>query len=234
MTRQRYFFLLLLPLVTTLLGGCNQTRDVILPHTTAIFPVAQGLYRISEVIDTTFNTGGAVAARFYKKEEISGTETDLTGRTVYRLDTYHSDFDRGLDFDWKYYLLGTIFYEPRETGDYYAERTENNVRIQVLRFPVHTLVSWNGNLYNNLGAQEFYYGNVDTSVVVKGVTYDHCVMVVQEKTEGLIRQSFAYEIYAPEIGLIKKYNRTLVNDGAMGEFNPDKSRIYIEELVEHN
>ncbi|MEZ4774277.1 MAG: hypothetical protein R3D00_13920 [Bacteroidia bacterium] len=234
MTKQSYIFSLLLTFSALFLLRCNQTRDVILPHTTTIFPVTKGQYRISEVIDTTFNTGGPVAARFYKREEISGTETDLTGRPLYRLDIYHSDFDRGEDYDWKYYLLGTVYYEPASSGDYYAERTENNVRIQVLKFPVHTLVSWNGNLYNNLGAQEFYYGNIDTSVVVKGVTYDHCVMVVQENTKGLIRQSLAYEIYAPEIGLVKKYNRTLVNDGAMGEFNPDKSRIYIEELVEHN
>ncbi|MEZ4827404.1 MAG: hypothetical protein R3C61_14160 [Bacteroidia bacterium] len=207
---------------------------MILPHTTKIFPVTQGLFRISAVTDTSFNTAGPVPARFYKKEEISGTETDLTGRKIYRLDIYHSDFDRGLDFDWKYYLLATVFFEPQTTGDYYAERSENNTRVQVLKFPVNNFVSWNGNLYNDLGAQEFYYGNIDTTVVVQNVTYEHCVMVVQENTEGLIRRSLAYEIYAPDIGLIKKYIRTLVNDGAMGEFNPDKSHIYIEELVSHN
>lgn len=234
MTQNRYFLLLLLAVFAITATHCNQVKETILPHTYNIFPVEAGQYRIYDVIDTTFNTSGPVPNRFYFKEEISGKEIDLENRTTYRLDTYLSDFSRGTNYDFQYYLLSTVFFEPQESGDYYAERIENNIRTQVLKFPVNTVVSWNGNLYNNQGTKEFYYQNVDTTVTVKGVTFENCVMVIQEKTKGLIRDAFAYEIYAPEIGLIKKYNRTIVTDGAMGEFNPDASRIYIQEIVDHN
>ena len=217
---------------------CERVKENILPHTDLIFPLEEGKYRITLVNDTTFTTAGINSPStesYYKRETNGKTETDLLGRETTLLQVDRSDFERGLDFDFTPDRVWIQYRPIDEESSHFAERIEENQRILVLKFPVFTNISWNGNQFNTEGVEEFYYANVDTSVTVQGQTFENCVMVIQEKTNGLIRESFKYEIYAPEVGLIKKYIRTIVNDGPPGEeFNPDESRIYLEELVEHN
>jgi hypothetical protein len=194
-----------------------------------------GKYRISLVVDTTFNAAGPVTDIFYKKEELEGIEVDLEGRTVRKLQTYRSELAAGTSFEFVPYRLYTQYIDSAGPGSRYAERIEENKRFIVLKFPVSPGIRWNGNLYNLLRAQEYTYSNVDSTVTVQGITYENCVVVIQKDNQnGLIRKEFAYEIYAPNIGRIKKYDQTLVFDGANGEFNPSESYVYIEEVLEHN
>lgn len=231
------FYLLILILLSGLLfsTACNRVKDLILPHTELIFPLEQGRFRITEVIDTTFDTRGAVVDHFYKRERNANTSTDLLDRALTRIEAERSEIEFGDAYRFEPYRVWAQYIDPNAEGTHFAERIQENQRILVLKFPVFPGVSWNGNLFNNQGTEVFRYQEVDTTVVVKGVSYENCVMVVQKAdTNGFINFKFAYEIYAPSIGLIKKFDKTLVNDGPNGEFNPDRSRIYIEEIIEHN
>lgn len=217
---------------------CERVKENIPPHTELIFPLESGKYRISVVYDTTFTTAGINAPStdaYYKRETNGKKEDDLLGRATTLLQVEKSDFSMGQNYDFIPTRVWTQ-YKPEEPEDsYFVERIEENQRFLVLKFPVFTNISWNGNQFNTLGTEEFYYSNIDTTVTVQGKTFENCVVVIQENVDGLIRESFKYEIYAPEIGLIKKYIKTIVNDGAPGEeFNPDESRIYLEEIIEHN
>lgn len=217
---------------------CERIKENILPHTELIFPLEEGKFRISVVYDTTFTTAGInnpSTEAYYKKESNGNKEEDLLGREVTLLQVERSDFDRGTDFDFTPTRVWSQYTPAEEEDSFFAERIEENQRILVLKFPVFTNISWNGNQFNTEGTEEFYYANVDTTVTVQGKTFENCVMVMQENVDGLIRKSLKYEIYAPNVGLIKKYINTIVNDGPPGEeFNPDESRIYLEEIVEHN
>lgn len=234
-----FFKTLGLPFLLILSGflflHCNRTIDSILPHTELIFPNEAGKFSISIVIDTTYNSAGPLEETFYKREELQGLEQDLDGRMVRKIQTWRSDVSLGTSYDFKISKLYTQYYDSTETGTRFAERIEENKRYLILKFPVSEGIKWNGNLYNILDAQEYEYTHVDTTVTVRGISFANCVVVTQkDNQEGLIRKEFAYEIYAPEIGRIKKYDRTLVFDGPNGEFNPSESRIYLEEIVEHN
>jgi len=219
--------------------GCDRDKSVILPHTELIFPDTEGLSRISYVEDTTFTTAGINAPQvvtYFKQEVLGGIEEDLSGRRIRRIDVFQSPAPADSSYDFVYDRLWTHHFEPLADGDYYAERTEQNKRVRVLKFPVYEGVRWNGNLFNNDDPLLFEYQNVDTTVVIRGKTYENCVMVIQEvDTSGIIFDRFAYEIYAPNIGLVKKYSRSLVFDGPPPDtFNPADSYIYYEEIVEHN
>lgn len=231
--RQTHTLLVFLAALVLLSLSCNGLKEVILPHTETIFPLEAGRSTITYVIDTTFNTSGPVVERYYKKEEIGGMEEDLRGRTLTLLQTYRSPEEAGLDFQFEPDQLWTLYKDPGQTGTRYAERIEDNVRTRVLKFPVHPFISWNGNLYNNRGAEAFYYANIDTTVTVRGQTFDNCVFVVQKAdTTSAISFRYGYEIYAPNVGRIKKYEKIIVNDlPPNGAFNPDKSSIYLEEVV---
>ena len=232
---QKYTRSLLILLSGLLFLHCNRTIDDILPHTERIFPMEPGKYRISLVIDTTFDAAGPVVDTYYKKEELGGAEVDLEGRTVRRLQTYRSEVASGSNYNFVPYRLYTLYLDPEGPGVRYAERMEENKRYLVLKFPVSPGIRWNGNLFNILNSQVYQYRQVDSTVVIRDHTYDNCVVVIQKNNlNGLIRKEFAYEIYAPEVGRIKKVDRTLVFDGANGEFNAAQSYIYIEEVLEHN
>lgn len=216
--------------------SCNRDKAVIPEAGENIFPTQPGKFIITEVVDTVFNSAGPVVERYFKKEEIGSSFTDLDDRRIQRIQVSRSEFDLGENYQFEpFRVWGQLLASDTESGEYFAERIEDNIRYLVLRFPVFDQARWNGHLFNNLGNRIFSYQSTDTSVVVRGKRYEDCVFVVQRAdTNSLISYSFIYEIYAPEIGKIKRVERTLVNDGPNGEFNPSRSRIYQEELVETN
>lgn len=236
--KKRLIYSLLLVFASLVLLNCNREKQIVVPHTLEIFPLETGKYRITYVRDTTFTTAGrdkGLADVFFKKEVIADSEEDLLGRPISAIQVFRSDSFLYPDYDFKASRVYTQYLEPQATGDYYAERIEENQRYLVLKFPAFEGVRWNGNQFNNFGAQEFKYHTIDTNVVIRGITYESCVMVVQKAdTNNFISDKFAYEIYAPGIGLVKKYDYTIVNDGPQGEFNPDESHIYIEEIEAYN
>ncbi len=230
-------FYIAFPISLILLSiSCNRNKEVIPEAGENLFPVQQGKYLITEVADTTFNSAGPVVEKYFKKEEIGSTFTDLDDRPIQRIQISRSDYSLGENFQFEpFRIWGQFLDTDAESGEYFAERIEDNTRYLVLRFPVFDEARWNGHLFNNLGNRIFNYQSTDTTVTVRGKRYEDCVMVVQRAdTNSFITYSFIYEIYAPEIGKIKRFERTLVNDGPNGEFNPSRSRIYLEELVESN
>ncbi|MEO0898308.1 MAG: hypothetical protein AAFY71_17985 [Bacteroidota bacterium] len=217
--------------------GCDRTQDLIPEHTYRIFPNETGKFRIMYVEDTTFTTQGIdfpVVDQFYKKEEIGDTVIDLTGRAVKELQVFRSENEFGTEYRFQQDRVWTQFILPQDGATYFAERIEENDRTLVLKFPVFTGVVWNGNLYNDLDDQQFTYQSIDTTVTVRGRTFDQCVMVLREQRDGIFN-IYSYEIYAPDVGLIKKYARRLIfNSGGADPFNDSESMIHYEEIVEYN
>lgn len=237
MKKIRIYSLLLVSLGMVLIQ-CNRVKETVVPHTLEIFPMEEGAYRISYVRDTTFTTAGrnrGVADVYFKREKLGNLEDDLLGRPIRVVEVARSDSALYPNYNFVVNRIYSHYLPANPEGSYYAERIEENRRVLVIKYPVFPDVVWNGNQFNNLGPEQFRIHKIDTTVEVRGRTYPNCVMVIQqEETENFISDEFAYEIYAPQVGLIKKYNRTLVFDGANGEFNPDRSRVYIEEIEAHN
>lgn len=230
------FFLACLAVIS----GCERTYDPIPPYLETMYPVTQGGQRTYFVIDTSYissSTQGYDARTYFKREVTDGTETDLLGREVSKLYLYESS-DTLMDslgnpvYNWQYSDLWTQY-----TDDEFAERIEGNVRYLVLRQPPVEGATWNGNLYNSEDTQRYEVINDDTTVTVQGVTYEHCVFVLQvpyrfSPIPAYYNIEYAYEIYAPGIGKIVRYSKYF--ESQSGDVNADKSHVYFEELVGHN
>ena len=237
-------FLLLIGLAST---ACRRDYDPVPPMAKEIFPVQDGKFRVYHVVDTSYASTTLEDARtYYKRELTEGIETDLLEREVSQLWLHISTDTLGTPdapiYNWAFDELWTQY-----LGEQFAERIEGNTRKLVLRWPPYEGATWNGNLYNNLDVQTYRYVNVDTTVVVRGVTYEHCVYVLQvpfrmpvEKIPGNPPPPFfliehAYEIYAPKIGKIVGYYKYYEEQFISGNLQIDEnSRIYREELVTHN
>jgi len=209
---------------------CNRVKSPIPEYVERIFPLEDGQSRIYWVIDTTFSVQDTFIDWYYRREVINGTETDLLGREVYRLETFRSEYDLGTNYDWKSERIWTV-YKDEEFG----ERMEDNERVLVLKFPAFPDIKWNGNLYNGRGEQEFKYQSIDTVMEVNGLVYDPLVFVLNSlpsDTTSLIKDRLAYELYSPDIGKVMQYDVTKVYDQPNSrELNPDKSYSHIEMLV---
>lgn len=213
--------------------ACDNTIDLIQPHTWDIFPVEEGASRITLRIDSTYNTSGGVEDKYYKRETYSNLEEDLTGRPIRRILVDRSDVVLGNAYQWQADRVWSVFVPDSVNGDYYVERIEENKKIRILKFPVLKGVKWNGNLLNQDDPEPFEYVITDTTVTVTAGTFDQCVMVVNKDERGsFIQKTYAYEIYAPGIGLIKKFDQTKFFDKPGNAFNEAASYVIQEELVE--
>ncbi len=228
--------------------GCKREYDPVSEEAKSIYPVQDGKFRTYFVVDTTYASATLEEARtYYKRESTDGTELDLLDRDVSKLWIYTSEDTIGNAvpnpiYNWKFDQLWTQY-----LSDNYAERIEGNTRYLVLKWPPYEGSTWNGNLFNNQDVQTYQYMNLDTTVTVQGKTYEHCVYVLQVpfrmpviKTPGGPAPPFfliehAYEIYAPNIGKIVRYSKFYEEQYINGSLTIDESsRIYLEELVDHN
>jgi hypothetical protein len=229
------------------MSACRKDYDPVPATAKTIFPIQDGKFRIYHVIDTAYASATLEEVRtYYRREMTDGTETDLLDREVSKLWLHTSTDTIGTPaapiYDWRFHELWTQY-----LGESYAERIEANTRKLVLRWPPYEGSTWNGNLYNNAEDQTYEYINIDTTVIVQGKTYEHCVYVLQvpfrmpviKNPSGPPPPFFliehAYEIYAPNIGKIvgyyKYYEEQVINSQV--QIDPE-SRIYLEELVDHN
>lgn len=223
---------ILMFLVAGLLA-CDNTIDLIQPHTWDIFPVEEGASRVTLRIDSTYDTSGGVEDKYYKQETYSNLEEDLTGRQIRRILVDRSDISLGQAYQWERDRVWGLFVPDSVNGDYYIERIEENKKIRILKFPVYEGVKWNGNLLNQDDPEPYEYVITDTTVTVRAGTFDQCVMVVNKDERGsFIQKTYAYEIYAPGIGLIKKFDQTKFFDKPGNAFNEAASYVIQEELVE--
>jgi hypothetical protein len=233
-------FLLLIGFAAT---SCRRDYDPVPPTAREIFPIQDGKFRIYHVIDTSYASATLEEAKsYYRRETTDGTETDLLDREVSKLWLHVSPDSLGTAYNWDFFELWTQY-----LGDEFAERIEGNTRKLILRWPPYKDATWNGNLYNANEDQTYRYVNIDTTIIVGGKTYEHCVFVLQvpfrmpvEKIPGNPPPPFfliehAYEIYAPKIGKIVGYYKYYEEQVLSGNVHIDEdSYIYYEELVDHN
>jgi len=207
--------------------ACNRKIEYEFPDLN-LYPIQKGKYRIYQVIDTTYTTQGSIPKFYYKKEETDSNETDLKNRTISRLNIYKGNHLDSLTFS----ELWTQYKDAN-----WAERIEGNTKYLVLKFPVKLNDSWNGNEFNNSGIENFVYLNIDTTVTINNITYPHCVYVQQRlNNTSLLNEINTYEIYAPGIGKIKRYDnykKYNLNPNGTRSLTTD-SYFYEETLLDHN
>lgn len=234
---------ILLPilLLLVLATGCNRELNYDRPGP-EYFPTWAGLQRTYQVIDTSFSStpapnpyGLAYVLDPHYRLEVTGTEeTDLMGRPLSRMELWRTpDTAAANRNNFAFDELWTL-----HRNDEWAERIEGNIRYLVLRIPIRPTLTWDGNAYNTRGSgpdqQNYRYLTTDSTVTLGGQTYQHCVVVQQRKSKTLLYDVDTYEIYAPNVGLIKRYDRNIIYDDNDPDNLTTDSYIRIQTIVNHN
>lgn len=206
--------------------GCSETlTPEPTEQFTAWYAPTQGAVALFVASDTTFRFAtptdfDTLVADYVLRETVGGSETDAQGRTLRQVDRDTAGAPAGpFTFLDRYRVY---------TDNLLAERLEGNLRTVPLQNPVAQDAEWDGNRYNNLGEQRYRYLDTDTTVTVNGQTYTGCLFVLQRQVTGsLLNEDLTYEIYAPGLGLIERYDRQLryiLEEGGRG-VDTDNSRI---------
>lgn len=171
-----------------------------------------GYYLTYEVDSIYFDdfSGTSDTNYFWIKEFMESSFIDNEGRQAYRIERWYKYNDT---LPW---LLKNVWYSVKT--DKNIERVEENIRYIKLIFPVKNNAKWDGNALNNLDYQEYKYTNTHRPFNISNFAFDSTVKVLQDSFVNLKYNHYKYEIYAKNVGLIKKVYINLENkDNMSGE-----------------
>ena len=201
-----------------------------------IFARCEGCNEFDTLIGTRNNRFNIVRRTAFRKDLTDSVETDLRERVTHRLHVHYAPVDpvTGSYGPFDFFQVWTQYKDQ-----YQAERIEANIKYVVLRFPPSTKISWNGNEFNAIGRESFRYLSLDSTVVVNGMRFERCAVVLQRQRKNLSEDFYTYEIYAPGVGLIERYNADFtfyVGSESNGALYEEMQRGSVEHLTlwEHN
>lgn len=168
---------------------------------TSLFPLETGRWWVYEVRETTYTTTGPESVRYLVRMRIDTPTTD-----AYRRPSFYVVWDTCAIQDsgqFAFYRVGLAYRDSAQ-----AELWENNRRLLLLRFPLSPHLRWNRYQYTDLPPEMCRYLSTDTLYTLAGRTFPHSAFVLRQlDTISLLQRSYFYEVYAPNIGLVHRYER---------------------------
>lgn len=206
MTKQ-FFCLIILAL---LIAACSRDDDgdqVNLDLGYGYFPIETGhyvVYRADSIWHdnpTQDAVGVHDTSSYYIKELIESDFTDGSGETAQRLERFKR-FSQ--DDPWE---LVDVWFIKRTSLN--AQKIEENVRYIKMGFPIESNSTWNGNALNNNPPRTYRYDSLYVARTFGELTFPETVKVLQLDNFNFVEDQHAFEIYAPEVGLVRRYFRDL-------------------------
>jgi len=235
-TRFLFFFIGSLLLV---ISSCQPTIEPPVDMGYSYCPMDTNRYYIYNVdsiyIDLTPTTTDIYDTTYYQiKETHPYNFIDAMGDTVLNITRfYRTDTTQA----WSPYTsTPDVWWMKRTTTR--LERTEENLTFTRLTFPFDENYRWDGNAYNVLNEQEYFYGHIAQPYDSMTAYFPNTVTVVQDfDTTNMIHYFYTEEVYAHEVGMISKtkFNITdLITDFSImpnWPTTPKLKRIYTGSMV---
>ena len=150
-------------------------------------------------------------ARSQVQEELVEAYEGADGQTIYRGERYQR---KNENEPWKFVISYTLTRTATA-----ALRTEDNLTFTKLVFPIRAGKTWDGHaafdetrdvpvggefldVYNNW---DYAYTGQPTDTILNGAQLPATQLVTQAEVDNLIDRRFAYERYAPGVGLVERY-----------------------------
>jgi hypothetical protein len=204
--KKRYIYFLLLSFLQT---TCTDTKECCVPNLSGInldspfFPTEDlGFYTIYDVVETNYAlTSPTVVKKYQLKEQIQSNFTDSEGGKSVRIDRYRRNDALA---EWK---IDSVF-TAKKIADK-VTKTENNQTYVKLIFPFRENLKWDGNLYNNVGKDDYVLKNVYLPFKIDTKQFDNTVTVIQQNDSTLVDLKKRTEVYAKGVGVIFREKTSL-------------------------
>lgn len=189
-----------------LVGSCKKEElpPIISSFHYGYYPVKEGSFWVYQVTEINHDENAAIphdTLVYQLMTEIGDTLVDNEGRIVNRFNRYKRS---NPSVPWVLTDVWTTVVAANR-----AELVEENIRKVVLRFPVKTSTIWDPNQFNFLPKGQAYYEHIHKPFSIGPIQSDSTVHVVSAKELTLVSYQNQYEVYAKQIGLVKKYYKDL-------------------------
>ena len=162
------------------------------------------IYQLKTVIgDTVHDNAGNVGNKFLRYVRTAGS-SDWTLKDVWFIDIVNNQ---------------AILVE------------ENEKAVKLVFAPTETK-EWNLNAYNTLEPTQCYYEDIHSPYSIGGFQLDSTLRVVQDDQFNLISLRRKYEIYAKNIGLVKKHYQHL-NINNFDVTKPSSGKELFLDMIDH-
>lgn len=166
------------------------------------FPIEIGQFVEYKVDSIAYDLeGDHDTSSYYVREVIESEIIDALKEPALRIERYKKD---SLNHEWE---LVDIWSAKRTTNN--AQRVEEDKRYLRLVFPVTNSAQWDGNALNTEEEWRHVYTEIGASKSYGDLSFSNTITVLQREFKSLIDDQYAYEVYAPGVGLIEKYYKVL-------------------------
>lgn len=201
-------------LISMLLAACQGSEISPIAKTSDYFPLQKGLYQVYEVYEKRYYPASIVEESTYElKTEVTDSFPSANGIYTYVI---HRSTRSSLNEPWQ--PLDTWSVRRAESE---VIVTEGNTPYVKIRLPYLTANTWDGNAYNNLGADEYMFNEVDVARDFDGISFNRTVLVEQEYNDDpIVFRDEREEIYAADAGLVYKkliQLRYCTDDACLGQ-----------------
>ena len=136
------------------------------------------------------------------KTVVGETIIDNEGREANKLYRYSYDYETGELLDLR--VWNGILADSR------GELVEENQRIIRMVFAITREKTWNINAFNTKEEDEAHYKDIHSEKTINGIHFDSTVTVEYEDFFSLIDDIKRYDVYAKDVGLVKRSYKDLV------------------------
>jgi len=198
-------------IVSILFLACKGKKEQIIPDLGYnYFPIDSGWVKIYSVDSIAYNDNNQSVDTFHFliREKILSKIIGLTGEE-------YVEVERAVQMD------SSSIWQPRKSV--FVLLTSNNLQIideniktLKLVFPIGNVMSWNGNLYNNLGRRTFYLQNVSSPFNNGDTLFNQCITVQEGLANNAIEELLIKSVYQYGIGLVD-FTNNYVNTQVTGK-----------------
>lgn len=187
--------------VIFLVGGCKKDNNNPSGSSGLIYSYSPSnvghelIYDVTLITKDEF-TGIEDTSIYQLREIIESIIIDNQGRPTQRLERYVRDTPGDpwvIDQVWTANLTATNL-----------ERKEDNITYVKMVFPLSTNVTWNGNVFNTIGMQDYYYDNIHVPGAINSFIFDSTCTIIQKDEDNAIETYFEVEQFANHVGLVYK------------------------------
>jgi hypothetical protein len=160
------------------------------------YPLAVGRFAIYEVNEVVYSSGQAnpVSKTWQEKDEVDRVSTDAEGFSTYTVS--RSTRNASTDY-WQKVKEFTV----RKSPDKILTNIDNQTFFS-LAFPISPKYEWNGNTYNNLDAESYYYQEINEPASIGAQNFSKTLKVVERNDTSIINRYLGVKQYGLGVGLI--------------------------------
>jgi hypothetical protein len=186
-----------------LIASCKKDKEEPVDFKYEYAPQTIGHYCVYDVMEINHDDAVGIhdTTTYLLKEKIESNFIDNEGRPSLRLERSKLDTASGL------WVVTDVWFSTRVTSRY--EKIEEDERFIRLTFPVKTENKWDGNAYNQIGAWDYEYTDVDVARSYGSLNFANTARVSHINEFNFVQRYLSYEVYAKNVGLVSKYYKYL-------------------------